>query len=103
MSDKWPTGSTERDVPPPRYANDKGWSKERAKKEEEIGIIVDQDRSAKREHSKETLDSLRSLIEETAEAIRNNPETNAGMTWIEQSTLVQGLLYEWYLATKDSI
>ena len=98
-----PQRNDKNEGPPPYYEGDKGWSKEREQREDEIVKAMDQDNFAepKREHSKETLDALRTLIEETENAIRNNPETQGGMTWIEQSKLVQGLLYSWYQATKD--
>ena len=92
------------DVPTPQYAGDRGWSWDREQRNNVITEAMDQDMlwaKPRRELNGETLSALKALIEETEAAVRNNLETRAGMTWIEQSRLVQGLLYSWYRATKD--
>src|SRR3989344_4844318 len=96
-----PQNNDKREGPPPYYEGDKGWSKEREKRRDEIWKIVNRDRWAHREHTKETLDTLRALIEECETAIRSNPDAKEAKTLIEQSKLIQGLLYDWYRATKD--
>src|SRR4029077_15152392 len=101
MVEGWPKRNAGGEAPPPYYEGDKGWSKERETRRDEITRAMDQAMSAGQENTKETLDALRALIDETEDATRNNLETQAGMTWIEQSKLVQGLLYNWYRATKD--
>jgi hypothetical protein len=103
MPERWPSGNNGNEVPPPYYEGDKGWSKEREKREDEITKVLDQVISFKTMEKvpEETLNALRSLIDETEDAIRKDPETHAGVTWLEQSRFVQGLLYDWYRATKD--
>jgi hypothetical protein len=88
---------------PPLYEGDKGWSHDRERRFNKIGESIDEDNQSepKREHSKETLAALRALIEETEEAIRSNPETVPGRTVMDQSVLLQELLYKWFAATKD--
>lgn len=91
--------------PPPYYMGDMGWSKDREERKDKLYRIMDDDQYADppRHHAKETLAALRSLIEETEDAVRNNPKTQGGMTWLEQSKFVQGLLYTWYCATKKLV
>jgi hypothetical protein len=92
-------------VPTPQYAGDRGWSLDREKRYDQICDTIDQNKwaSPPRVASKELLDELRALINETEEATRANPESHAGMTWMEQSKLAQGLHYTWYCLTKDRI
>ena len=91
--------------PPPLYVGDRGWSMDRVWREDEIyeGLNADMYAEPPRQASKETLTALSALIEETEEATRNNPETRAGMTWIEQSKFYQGLVTTWFRVTKNQI
>lgn len=91
--------------PPPLYVGDRGWSMERERREDEIYKVLDANQYAEppRQASKETLAALRALIDETEDAVRNNPETRAGMTWIEQSKFYQGLVHTWFVVTKDQV
>ena len=95
------------DSPCPRYEGDTGWSWDREQREDKLLAIRDKERiytTPAVKVSKEWLDALRSLINETEHAIRSGSgttRTRAGMTWIEQSKFFQGLLHDWYLATQD--
>ncbi len=106
IMDKQQGGKWDEKTPYPYYAGDTGWSWDRDQRDDKLGAIMDQDRlytKPPREHSKETLAALRALIEETEDAVRNSLETHAGMTWLEQSIFVQGLLYDWFRATQNRV
>jgi hypothetical protein len=103
MPERQPTGNSDNEAPPPYYAGDKGWNKERQKRHDEIFQVMLQDDFAKREHDKGTLDALRTLIEETEAAVQKNPDIPAGDIWTNYSRLGQNLHCMWYLATKDRI
>jgi hypothetical protein len=105
MTERFPRGNNNIENRSSYYVGDRGWSKERERRQREITETIDEDNFAepRREHAEETLDALGALIEETEDAVRSDPETRAGMTWVEQSKFVQGLLYTWFRATRNRI
>ncbi|MEK7479860.1 MAG: hypothetical protein AAB665_01075 [Patescibacteria group bacterium] len=95
------TKDGENEGPPPYFEGDKAWSKEREAKWNAMFTELGGDRWADKEHDKETLGDLRTLIEETVAAIKDNPDTVAGKTLIEQSKLLQMMVWHWYQATTE--
>ena len=96
MSDKWPADLA-------ILANDKASTEEREKKAGQLWETLNDDKLAKREHSNETLQALRALIEECTKDIRSHPDTPKGLPPASQSVLLQKLLGLWFGATKDKI
>ena len=90
--------------PPPLYVGDCGWSMERARRQEGIYEVLDANQWAKppRQADKGTLVAFRALIDETENAIRNNPETRSGSI-ITQSKFFQELLGSWFDVTKEQV
>ena len=90
--------------PPPLYVGDRGWSMERDRRQEGIYGVLDANKWAKppRQADRETLVSFRALIEETENAIRNNPETHSSSI-IAQSKFFQELLGSWFDVTKELV
>jgi hypothetical protein len=102
MSDQWPTNNGKDEAPPPLYANDKAWTKERQEKAEKILDTLNEDTDAKREHTKETLRALRDLVDECTDAISQRARISD--MWLPQrSVLLQMLLSIYFNVTKDKI